>query len=219
MTFVPEPAVMPIDREAWRRELNLSNFVNSYYQYRDVLACGTGVRKLLIIGPGQGLDTAMFKWLGYEVTTFDIDATFEPDVIGSVHAMTMFGDRQFDVVLASHVLEHLAVAYLDTAIDELARVARFAVVYLPIAGRHMQLRLIPAVKGIDLSFHFDLRNPLQKPDGVTPRYAGGQHFWEVGMRGFRVKDLVRRFARRFEVVSSYRNHDWAFSHNFVLRAR
>ena len=33
---------------------------------------------------------------------------FKPDVVGSVHDMSMFGDLQFDVAIASHVLEHLA---------------------------------------------------------------------------------------------------------------
>jgi SAM-dependent methyltransferase len=218
-TFVPEPAVMPVDREAWRKEINLSNFVNSYYQYRDVVSCGPDVRRILVIGPGQGLDTAIFKWVGYDVTTFDIDETFKPDYVGSVHSMTMFGDRSFDVVIASHVIEHLAVPYLDTAIDELARVGKHSIIYLPVTGRHMQLRLIPAVKGIDLSLHFDLHNWFHKPDGVTARYCGGQHFWEIGMRGFRVKDVERRLSRRFEILNSYRNHDWSMSHNFVLRAR
>ncbi|HEY4640192.1 MAG TPA: methyltransferase domain-containing protein [Thermoanaerobaculia bacterium] len=215
---VPAPAVMPLDREEWRKQINLSNFVNSYYQYRDVVSCGDG-KRILVIGPGQGLDTAVFKWLGYDVTTFDIDATFEPDHIGSVHSMTMFGDKAFDVVIASHVLEHLAIPYLDIALGELARVAKFAVVYLPVAGRHVQLRLIPALKAIDLSLHFDVRNWFQKPDGVTPRYCSGQHFWEIGMRGFRVKDVERRLAQRFEILRSYRNHDWPISYNFVLRAR
>src|SRR5207237_3857301 len=131
----PQPTVMPVDREAWRKEIHLSNFVNAGYQYRDLQSCGADVRKVLIIGPGQGLDTHVLRWLGYDVTTFDIDETFSPDHIGSVHQMTLFSDRQFDAVIASHVLEHLAVPYLDAALAELARVGRFALVYLPVAGR------------------------------------------------------------------------------------
>src|SRR5689334_241449 len=107
----PAPAVMPVDREAWKRELHRSNFVNAYYEYRDLQRC-PGARRVLIVGPGQGLDTLVLKWRGYDVTTFDIDQTFAPDHIGSVHEMPMFADAAFDVVIASHVLEHLAVAYL-----------------------------------------------------------------------------------------------------------
>ena len=69
---------MPVDREVWGQELHLCNFINSYYQYRDIQSCGK-VEKILIIGPGQGLDTHILKWRGYDVTTFDIDETFNPD--------------------------------------------------------------------------------------------------------------------------------------------
>jgi hypothetical protein len=214
----PEPTVMPVDREAWRKQLNLSNFVNAYYQYRDVSSCAQP-RNVLVIGPGQGLDTAVFKWVGLQVTTFDIDTTFAPDVVGSVHDLSMFDDGQFDVVAASHVLEHMAVPYLEQALAELARVARFAVIYLPVHGRQMRLRFTPGFLGIDLSVVIDLYNRLRKPDGMTPRWAGGQHFWEVGMRGFRLRDLTRRLSVHFDVLQSYRNPDWPVSQNFVLRSK
>jgi hypothetical protein len=95
---IPVSSVMPVDRATWMGQLYLSNFINTYYQYRDLQLCG-GAKKLLIIGPGQGLDTQVLKWRKYEVTTFDIDKTFNPDVIGSVHDLSMFKDGSFDVVI------------------------------------------------------------------------------------------------------------------------
>jgi hypothetical protein len=215
---VPEPSVMPVDREQWRRHLDLSNFVNAYYQYRDVQRF-EDCRRVLIVGPGQGLQTEVLKWRGYAVTTLDIDETFQPDVVGSVHDMAMFGDFQFDVAIASHVLEHLAVPYLDTALGELARVGRHGLVYLPVAGRHFQARLQPGFKGIDVSVLIDVFNYLHRPDGLEARYCQRQHFWEVGMRGFRVRDLKARMSSCFEVLDVYRNRDWNPSLNFVLRSR
>lgn len=208
---------MSLDRDVWRRELHLSNFINTYCQYRDLQQCGD-VRSVLIVGPGQGLDTHVLKWRGYNVTTFDIDGTFAPDYLGSVHDMTVFGDAQFDAVIASHVLEHLAVPYLDQAIVELARVARFSLVYLPVAGRHAQIRLQPGIKDIDLAVTIDVFNPFRRPDGITARYCEGQHFWEVGRRGFSVAALKQRFERHFHVILAYRNRDWTPSYNFVLRS-
>lgn len=215
---VPGPAPMPLDRERWRSELNLSNFVNTYYQYRDLQRL-PGCRSVLIAGPGQGLDTQVLRWRGYDVTTFDIDETFQPDHVGSVHDLSIFADARFDAVIASHVLEHMAVPYLEPALRELARVARFSLVYLPVHGRHVQTRFVPGIRGWDFSFVIDLFNPLRKPDGVTARYMQGQHFWEMGMRGFRLKDMLRRFESHFEILSSYRNRDWLPSHNFVLASR
>jgi len=216
---VPAPAVMPLeDREQWREELNRTNFVNAYCQYDDLRRLGD-VRTVLIVGPGQGLDTAVFRWRGYAVTTFDIDATFRPDVIGSVHDLSMFEDAQFDAVIASHVIEHVAVPYLDSAIAELARVARNAIIYLPVHGRKMQLRVMPGFRDLNLSFVLDVFNFFHEPDGLTARYNAGQHFWELGMRGFRLADLLRRFEPHFELLRHYRNADWPLSHNFVLRSR
>jgi hypothetical protein len=209
---------MPVDREEWFRLLNLSNFVNSYYQYRDLQEC-IDIKNVLIVGPGQGFDTQVLRWRGYRVTTFDIDDTFRPDVIGSVHDLSMFESDSFDAVIVSHVIEHLAEPYLDDALSEIARVGRYSLIYLPVAGRHCQLRFLPGVKGIDLSFIIDLFNWFSKPDGVTPHYCGGQHFWEVGMRGFRVHDFMRRFNQNFEVIRHYRNRDWNPSYNFILKAK
>lgn len=214
---VPAPAVMPVAREEWLKQLNLCNFTNSYYQYRDVRLCGEA-RSVLLVGPGQGLDTQVLRWRGFDVTTFDIDDAFRPDVLGSVHDMTMFEAGQFDVVIASHVLEHMAVPYLNRALSEIARVGRYAIVYLPVAGRHIQFRLVPGFKGIDLSVVFDLFNWFHRPDGITPRYCQGQHFWEVGMRGWRRRDVCRRLSQWFEVMDVYRNYDWPSSVNFVLRS-
>lgn len=217
-TSVPQPTVMPVDRERWRQQLDLSNFVNAYYQYRDLQRFDR-CHRVLIVGPGQGLQTAVLKWRGYEVTTLDIDETFQPDIVGSVHEMNMFADGQFDAAIASHVLEHLPVPYLDGALAELARVARQALVYLPVAGRHVQARFQPGFKGIDVSLVVDVFNYLHRPSGIDPKYCQRQHYWEVGMRGFRVRDLRTRMSRFFEIAEVYRNRDWNPSLNFVLRSR
>jgi hypothetical protein len=217
-TAAPDPGVMPVDRAAWAQQLDLSNFLNCYYEYRDLQRCA-GVRSVLIVGPGQGLDREVLRWRGYGVTTFDIDEIFKPDVVGSVHRMRAFRDQRFDAVIASHVLEHLAEPHLDGALREIARVGRYAFVYLPMAGRHVQLRLAPGFKDLDLSVVLDVFNYFRRPDGVTPRYAQGQHFWEIGMPGFRVRDIRRRLGRFFDVVAAYRNRDWPPSQSFVLKSR
>ncbi len=214
----PQPTVMPVDREEWFTKLNLSNFINSYYQYRDLLRF-SGCRKILIVGPGQGLDRQVLGWRGYEVTTLDIDDSFRPDHVGSIHDMTMYANDQFDAVIVSHVLEHLAVPYLDKALSEIARVGRYALVYLPVAGRHGQCRFNLGIKDIGFSIIWDLFNYFSRPDGVTPAYCANQHFWELGMRGYRLNDVKARLSCHFDVLDSYRNHDWLPSYNFVLRSK
>lgn len=216
---IPAPTVMPLaDREAWRETLSLSNFVNTYYQLRDVESLRAG-RRMLIIGPGQGLDTAVFRWRGYDVVTFDIDETFRPDVIGSVHDLSMFPDGRFDIVIASHVVEHVAVPYLDTALSEIARVGEYALIYLPVAGRHFHARIAPGITPLDISLIFDMVNVFDRPDGLTARYNEGQHFWEIGRPGWSVRAVRKRLMKHFEIINAYRNRDWLMSYNFVLRSK
>lgn len=214
----PQPAVMPVDRDNWFRQLGGSNFHNALHEYDDISTL-SGVSKILVIGPGQGLGVEILRWKGYCVKTLDIDEKFKPDYQGSVHDLSVFGSKEFDVILASHVLEHLPVKYLDKCIAEMARVSRHALIYLPLAGRHFQIRLKADVKGFDRSIYFDAYNYFHRPDGVVARYCAGQHYWEVGYRGYRVKDLKARFSVYYEVLNDYRNSDWNPSYNFVLAAR
>ena len=209
---------MPVDMEQWAKQLHLSNFVNAFAQYRDVAQLGP-VSRILIIGPGQGLDGAVFKWRGYDVTTFDIDDRLSPDVIGSVHDLAMFRDKEFDVVTASHVLEHLPPAYLDNTIAELARVAHHALVYLPVGGRIILFRVKPGIRGWDWTLAMLLPNPFVRPDPNHPRFCEGQHYWEIGSPGYSRRQVARRLERHFVIRSAYWNPDWLTSYNFVLSAR
>jgi hypothetical protein len=132
--------------------------------------------------------------------------------------MNMFSNRQLDAVFASHVLEHLPIDYLDQSLQEIARVGKCAIIYLPVHGHLGLLRFISGLRGIDLCFTYEIFNYFERPDGKTAKYMAGQHYWEIGLRGFRVKDLLKRFSKHFEVLTHYRNTDFLMSYNFVLRA-
>jgi SAM-dependent methyltransferase len=209
---------MGVDREAWARELPLSAFVNACYQFHDVASLPR-CRSVLVVGPGQGLVVPILRWRGYAVETFDIDSTFAPDHLGSVHDLSQFSKGQFDVIIASHVLEHLAEPYLDSALSEMARVGRHSLIYLPVAGRYASLRVQPGTLNIDWQLRFNLFNYFERPDGLTRKYSGGEHYWEIGRRGFRVRDIKQRLERFFVIVRAYRNLDWLPSYNFVVRSR
>jgi len=207
---------MPVDKQHWLGQLHASNFHNAFCQYRDIAKCIGATGRILIVGPGQGLDLTVFKSRGYSVTTYDIDAEFRPDHLGSVHDMSRFSDGQFDAVIASHVLEHMSYALFDAALSELARVARCALVYLPYAGRHIDLSFTGARE-----HHLRLNVPpfWRVPSLQTPRFSGGQHFWEIGVWGCSRRKIERDISKHFEIVSAYQNPFWLVSMNYVLESR
>ena len=214
---VPAPAVMPVDRASWFSQLNLSNFVNAYYEYRDLQACGTG-RRLLIVGSGQGLDTVVLRWRGYEVTRLDIDETFEPEVVGSVHDMHMFQPGAFDAVIASHVLEHFAEAYLDDALREIARVGRYA---LSTCRSPAAMGCCDSWRGSTIWTCGSSGTPSITSAGPTGRRRLLRAAALLGARPAWVPrtDMRQRLSAHFEILSAYRNFDWLPSYNFVLRSR
>lgn len=211
---VPAPHPMPVDVEGYVRNLSVTTFVNAYYQLRDVASYHP--HRVLLVGVGVGIEPMLLREkLGLEVTTLDIDARFGPDVVGSVHDMSAFADGQFDVVVASHVLEHLPIAYLDRCVDELARVAKHAVVYLPYAGRHLELKFTWAQRVREYAARLRIP-PLARIAGDEPKLQGGHHYWEVGYPGFSVAKVTRAFSRRFTIDRRYHNRDWTYSLNFLM---
>src|SRR5262249_55465803 len=133
-----------------------------------------------------------------------------------VHEMKVFSDGQFDLVIASHVLEHMSFALLDAGLRELSRVARFALVYLPFAGRHIDLSV-----ALPRELHLRLNLPpfWHVPSPELPRLAACQHFWAIGVWGVTKGTIRQAMGKHFAVLDSYQNPHWLVSMNFVLRSR
>jgi SAM-dependent methyltransferase len=85
-----------------------------------------------VLHVGCGGDT-LPDWLSGAIETrLDIDESHRPDIIGSMTELGNIGP--FDVVLASHCLEHLELSDVNKALSEFARVldrGGFAFVIVP----------------------------------------------------------------------------------------
>jgi hypothetical protein len=196
-------------------EIDLCNFINSYYQLRD-LKRFNNVKSVVIIGVGKGLDPIIFKWAGYKVVTYDINADLNPDYVGSVDEMDIFNDCEFDLAIVSHVVEHLPLEKLDQCLKEISRISKNAIIYLPVNGIYLQFRFNTNFRNINFSKIFTVSRFWIKPDNTKPKFMSGQHYWEVGIKDVNKKFIVEKLSRYFRIIDSYRNHDWLPSVNFLL---
>ena len=208
---------MSVDVAHWKNTVHLSQLINVYFQYRDAVSLD-GVRTVLVIGVTNKLEAEFFKCRGFEVRTFDIDPVFEPDELGSCHDLSRFPDQSFDLVIVSHVLEHLPASLMDQTLSEIARVGRNALIYLPVAGRHLAVNFNIGSR-LTFALCLDLFQYWHRPTGEHRKYRFGEHYWELGYRGFRVSQMRERFGRFFHVKKHYRNVHWLPSYNFVLTSQ
>ena len=212
----PTPQRMGVDTKAWRTTINLANVVNVFFEYRDIHRIAD-VGSVLLIGVTNGIEAEFLRARGFGVTTFDIDPAFEPDEVGSCDDLSRFGDGQFDFVVASHVLEHLPATRLEAALGEFARVAHHCLIYVPVGGRYLSLKLLVGTRW-QFTLCFDFIRFWHRPSGIDRIYRSNEHYWEVGYLGFRRSDVRRLLSRYFLVLDEYRNTEWMPSYNFVLQS-
>lgn len=148
-------------------------------------------RSVLEVGVGTGTVAAVLRSRGVAVTTFDIDPSLRPDIVGSAHELDRYIEpKSFDAVLCAEVLEHLPYRLLPLCASQLARAARQSVV-ISLPRRHWGLWLhavLPklGVRQVFLSTMFPRRWPRHQPVA--------EHYWEVGWREFREHDVFHQLA-------------------------
>ena len=183
-------------------------FVSYYWQLREVL--GLNPASVLEVGVGDKVFGDFIKNnTPVAYTSLDVAEDLKPDVVGSILQLP-FADRSFDVVCAFEVLEHLPFEQVDKAIAELARVARTHVlVSVPHFGPMLSFSLkIPFLPHLQLA----LKVPYPKV-----HIFNGQHYWELGKRGYPPSILRKRLLAHGRLEKDFVPFNSAYHHFFVLR--
>lgn len=198
-----------VDKDAYRFEkyAGPDRFASYHAQLQEIIALRP--ESILEVGVGDAVVGNYLKSntdIGY--TSLDIADDVGADVLGSVTALP-FPDKSFDVTCAFEVLEHLPFDQFGKALDELSRVAKKQVlISLPHFG--------PPVKFfLKLPFLPPLRFGFKIPYPRTHVF-NGQHYWEIGKRGYSVGAIRREFLKRFDIIKEYVPFDNQYHRIYVL---
>lgn len=186
-------------------------WISYWYQIKEVLR--TGGKKVLEIGIGNRTVSNYLKERRLKITTVDIDPNLNPDYVCSVTELTKFlNSNSFDVILCAEVLEHLPFRDFKKSLKELYQVSKkWVVLSLPYAGPSFSLSLkLPRMnkKSLKLKIPLNIRHKF-----------GGQHYWEIGKKGYPLKKIVRILGQSFEVVRIYLPPENMVHEFFVLKKK
>lgn len=186
----------------------LERFSSYYYQVRELLR--TKPDSILEVGVGDGVVSGYIKGhTDIAYTTADFAEDLHPDVVADIRKLP-FPDSAFDTVCAFEVLEHLPFEEFEKGVSELARVAkRFIIISLPHFGPPVKALLkIPFLPEIK----FALKIPFPKS-----HLFNGQHYWEIGKRGYSPRRILGILRRHGQVEQEFVPFENQYHHFFAIK--
>lgn len=188
------------DKERW---------VSYYHQLEELFSFSP--KSVLEVGVGSHVIGPILKRSGVEYRSLDIAADLGPDIVGSVEDIPL-KDESVDVTCAFEVLEHLPFEKFDTCVGELFRVSRKGVVIsLPHYGPPLKLRFkIPYLREYGWAW---------KLPHHPEHHFNGQHYWEIGKRGYSARRIRDVLTKHGALVREYVPFENQYHHFFVLEKK
>ncbi|MBI2120117.1 MAG: methyltransferase domain-containing protein [Parcubacteria group bacterium] len=185
-----------------------ARWVSFFYQIeilQDIKA-----KKVLEIGPGNGLVTYILRDRGVQVTTVDIDPDLKPDVVASVSKLPL-ADNTFDAVCAFEVLEHIPFEHFVKNLKEMSRISKKHVVISLPDRRRILLHFLLKVPLINY------KNIFIKIPSFKKHVFDGQHYWEIGKKGYSVGFIKEHIEKAgLKIIKDFVHFDAPGSHYFIL---
>lgn len=190
---------------------DLKRFVSYFYQVD--LTQKTSPKKILEIGIGNSIVSNYLKSKGYAVTTFDFDISLKPDVVGDIRTIEKhFKMKEFDTVVCFEVLEHIPLKEVEGVLKQLREITRK---YLIISVPHTSLK---ASFGFKFPF-MERKDFLISIPYRQPHKFDGEHYWELGKKGFGLRKIRKIIRDKFRIVKEIRPALNPYHRFFVLEKR
>lgn len=202
-----------VDKHAYNfaRYSHPGRFVSYYHQIKEVLGVVPGT--VLEIGVGDGvLRDYVLRNTNIRYTSADIAEDLKPDVVADLSNKLPFPDASFDAVCAFEILEHMPFERFNHALSELARVSKkHVIISLPHFGP-------PITFSCKIPFMPEIKFAWKIPVPKKHRF-NGQHYWEIGKRGFPVRRIRRALTKHFFIKKDFIPFENQYHHFFVLEKR
>lgn len=185
-------------------------FTSYWHQIDSALAFNA--EKILEIGKGSGVFSALSALSGLQVTTLDIDVELRPTVAGSVLSLP-FANDSFELTVAFQILEHLPFEMLTAALSEMQRISSKGIlISLPDVGSSLFGTLkLPFLNKL----HFQIpHHRIFKPQH---RFTG-EHYWEINKRGYSLGHTMEQISKAgLTCRHTWLNHYHPYHRFFDLR--
>ncbi len=196
---------------------SLERFISYYHQVS--FAVQTEPHSILEIGIGNKIVTHYLKNANYKVTSCDYDKNLEPDFVADVRKLP-FGDNEFDTVLAYEILEHIPFSDFEKALEELKRASKkYVVISIPYNCAYLSwflsLKVFLKNRKIDKKLPLVLKLPyFFKKINIK---ENGQHYWEMGAKGYSKSKIKKILKKYFSIVNSNQGTLDYNHHFFILK--
>lgn len=168
-----------------KKYLSTSRFLGLQAQLSYCRDAFTSDAKIIEIGPGPGLLTAILRHLGYWVVTMDIDPDLSPDILGSLPNIPL-SNQSMDFCCAFEVLEHLPITLLIPCLIEMKRVARKGVLLsLPNQKELFESKWYMEVGVGRKKWTINLYKR-----GLNRLTNSNEHYWEIGHNTVTVDTII-----------------------------
>lgn len=187
-------------------------WMSYWYQSQEILS-REDIKSILDIGSGTPLlkNILTNQRPEIEYKTLDVAEDLNPDSIGDITDIPL-AEKSFDAVSAFQVLEHISFDDFEKALVEMKRVSKkYILISLPHFGPSFELYIkFPRYKAIKWS----IKLPRPKDHVFC-----GQHYWEIGKRGYSAKRIKSILERHFTIVDEYIPFENQYHHFFILEKK